>query len=55
MVKATVNKASGTLNAVKADSTTDKNADGTYNVIVKRSPTPSLWATPVRPALTRRR
>ncbi len=42
MVKATVNKASGTLNAVKADGTTDKNADGTYNVIVKITDTESV-------------
>ena len=41
MVKATVNKASGTLNAVKADGMTDKNADGTYNVIVKITDTES--------------
>ena len=42
MVKATVNKASGTLNAVKADGMTDKNADGTYNVIVKITDTESV-------------
>ena len=42
MVKATANKASGTLNAVKADGTTDKNADGTYNVIVKITDTESV-------------
>ena len=42
MVKATANKASGTLNAVKADGMTDKNADGTYNVIVKITDTESV-------------